>query len=183
MPEARGSTEQESFRRGAEAETENVSIRDGSMLANAANEIPVDGLPLEGRVTRDVRSLEAWYASELEKRLAALTEILNTQLQAQVQEVRAHYESLTATLQQQRALQEERAKAVPAGTDSGRLFREIKKVEEVALKCSLELERMVADDSVNLGLLLQMRNQQLELRAYLRGLKFYTEGPSAEQTE
>lgn len=153
------------------------------MLANVANEIPVDGVPLEERVTRNVRALETWYASELEKRLAALTEILNTQLQAQVQEVRAHYESLTATLQQERAQEEERIKAVPAGTDPGRLFREIKKVEEVALKCSLELERMVADDSVNLGLLLQMRNQQLEVRAYLRGLKFCTESSSAQQSE
>jgi hypothetical protein len=36
----------------------------------------------------------------------------------------------------------------------------------------MELESMVADDTVNLGLLLQKRNQQLELKAYLRGLKF-----------
>ena len=144
-----------------------------------ANEIPVNGAPVAERITSNVRALETWYAAELEKRLAAITEILNTQLQTQVQEVRTQYENLSA-LQQQKPQEAQPAMTLPAGADSDRLSREVKKVEETALKCALELERMVADDSVNLGLLLQMRNQQLEVRAYLRGLKFCLGVPSSE---
>jgi len=152
-----------------------------------AKEAQTDGLPIEDRVAKNVRDLESWYASELERRLASLTEVLNTQLQAQVQEVREQYTLQAAALQLRAQEAQAHAQAnaqahaqAPAGaTDSNRLFEEIKKIEGIAQKCSLELERMVADDTVNLGVLLQMRNQQLEVRAYLRGLKFCVEGPSA----
>ena len=149
-----------------------------------AKEVQTDGLPIEDRVAKNVRDLESWYASELERRLASLTEVLNAQLQAQVQEVREQYALQSAALQQRAQEAQAHAQANPqaqaptGAPDSDRLFEEIKKIEGIAQKCAVELERMVADDTVNLGVLLQMRNQQLEVRAYLRGLKFCVEGPS-----
>ena len=151
-------------------------VQDGSTLTQ--NGAQTDGGPIEDRVLKNVRALEAWYAAELERRLAALTEILNAQLQAQVQVLREEYERHVKALQE-RAREQQAQKPVHAnasvpGLDA--LLEEIRKVEGVAQKCASELERMVADDTVNLGLLLQMRNQQLEVRAYLRGLKFSVEG-------
>lgn len=143
-----------------------VIVRDEGMLEK---ETRADGAPIEERVVQQVRALEAWYAAEFERRLAELTEVLKIQLQIQVEELQQHYERRVNTLL-------EKAQAPTTAHNPEKLLEEIQRAEAVAHKCSSELERMVADDTVNLGLLLQMRNHQLEVRAYLRGLKFSSEG-------
>ena len=37
------------------------------------------------------RTLQHWYSAEFERRLAELTQVLNAQLEARVEEIRAHY--------------------------------------------------------------------------------------------
>ena len=169
-----------------------VIARNGSMPANEAQS---KGAPIEERVVKQVQALEAWYAAEFEKRLSALTEMLKMQLQIQIEELQQHYERREKAILDKAALDKavlekanlEKAQAtVPtvvavhnAAHDPEKLLEEIKRTEAVAQKCAAELERMVGDDSVNLGLLLQMRNHQLELRAYLRGLKYGSEDGQA----
>jgi hypothetical protein len=131
-----------------------------------------NGGPTEDPVVKHVRDLEAWYSAEFERRLSELTEILNAQLQSQIQELRAHYEHLSKA----------GAEAVPPDA----ILEEIKRNEGVVQKCASDLDRMVGDDTVSLGVLLQLRNQQLELKAYLRGLRFCAEGvltPRSSSTE
>ena len=174
-----------------------VIARNGSMPANEAQS---KGAPIEERVVKQVQALEAWYAAEFEKRLSALTEMLKMQLQIQIEELQQHYERREKAILDKAALDKavlekanlekanlEKAQAtVPtvvavhsAAHDPEKLLEEIKRTEAVAQKCAAELERMVGDDSVNLGLLLQMRNHQLEVRAYLRGLKYGSEDGQA----
>jgi hypothetical protein len=152
----------------AEAGSE-VIVRDGTL----AHEAPPDATtPIEERMAKQVRTLEAWYAAEFERRLTELSEMLKMQLQVQIEELKQHYERREKTIQ-------EKAQVSTGAYRPENLAEEIKRTEVVALMCAGELERMVADDTVNLGLLLQMRNQQLEVRSYLRGLKFGSEGGQA----
>ena len=167
-----------------------VIVRNGSMRANEAQS---KGAPIEERVVKQVQALEAWYAVEFEKRLNALTEMLKMQLQIQIEELQQHYERREKAILDKAALDkanlEKAQAAVPtvaavhsAAHEPEKLLEEIKRTEAVAQKCAAELERMVGDDSVNLGLLLQMRNHQLEVRAYLRGLKYGSEDSQAPST-
>jgi hypothetical protein len=146
-----------------------VIVRDGARLTN---EEQSDGAPIEQRLAQQVHTLEAWYATEFERRLAELTEMLKMQLQIQTEELQQHYERREKTLQG-------KAQASSGAHSPEKLLEEIRYTEIVAHQYAAELERMVADDAVNLGLLLQKRNQHLELKAYLRGLKFSSESAQA----
>jgi hypothetical protein len=148
-------------------------IENGSMLANKTSP---NGPPVEDRVVKHVRDLEAWYQAEFERRLAELTELLNAQLRDQILELRTHYENLNKSPSQSPV---DTPQAATGAFTPEKILKEIKRNEAVANNCASELERMVGDDSVSLGLLLQMRNQQLELKAYLRGLKFCADSAPA----
>jgi hypothetical protein len=54
------------------------------------------------------------------------------------------------------------------------VIEEISRSEIMAAEHAAEFERLVADDSVVLGRLLQIRSQELDLKAYIRGLKFFS---------
>src|SRR5215207_5111864 len=104
-----------------------------------ANEIiPPNGAPIEDRVVKHVRDLEAWYSAEFERRLAELTEILNAQVQTQIQELRAHYEV------EKRASAERPQPLLSSALTPEKILQEINRNETMAQKCSSELERMVA---------------------------------------
>jgi hypothetical protein len=160
-----------------------VIVRDDTL----AQEAQSNSVPVEERLAKQIRALEAWYAAEFERRLNELSEILKVQLQVQTEELQQHYERREKAIQekavQEKAVQEkavqEKAHVSTTAHNPTKLLEEIKHTEAVAQKCASELERMVADDTVNLGLLLQMRNQQNEVRAYLRGLKFGSESEQA----
>lgn len=153
-------------------------VRDDTL----AQEAQSNSVPVEERLAKQIRALEAWYAAEFERRLNELSEILKVQLQVQTEELQQHYERREKAIQekavQEKAVQE-KAHVSTTAHNPTKLLEEIKHTEAVAQKCASELERMVADDTVNLGLLLQMRNQQNEVRAYLRGLKFGSESEQA----
>ena len=164
-----GGDQQEARIAMAEAGTDVIVREEGGMRGNGNGS---NGTPVADRVVKSVQEMQAWYAAEFERRLAALHEILNAQLQTQIQEVQNASRQPTPT-------------ATPAvvmvadASTAEKLLEEIKRTEEVAHKCASEMERMVADDAVNLGLLLQMRNHQIEVKAYLRGLRFSMDGASS----
>jgi hypothetical protein len=147
-----------------------VEVRDQKLLAT---ERQTNEVQIEGRVVSQIRSLEKWYAAEFERRLSELSVILQSQLDARVEEARAHFEK------------ERKVRQSPAETPEN-LVQEIQRSEADGQKLVSELERMVADDSVALGKLLQKRSQELELKAYIRGLKFRAEAltnPTANAVE
>jgi hypothetical protein len=127
-------------------------------------DIRVDGNDVKNRVVNRVRALEDWYSEELGRRLADLAEILNAELQAQIEEVQAEYEKRCQDLQKNSV-------QLPRG-HSQKLLDEITRSERDAATCAVRLETLVPDDSIALGELLKIRAQELELKAYVRGLKF-----------
>src|SRR5215510_11757013 len=133
---------------------------DGSMQVG---DIRIDGTDVKDRVVNRVRSLEDWYSAELGRRLADLAEILNAELQSQIEEVQAEYEKRCQDLQKNSV-------QLPRG-HSQKLLDEITRSERDAATCAVRLETLVPDDSVALGELLKIRAQELELKAYVLGLK------------
>jgi hypothetical protein len=127
-------------------------------------EIRIDGTDVKNRVVSRVQSLQDWYSAELGRRLADLAEILNAELRSQIEEVQAEYEKRCQDLQKNSV-------QLPRG-HSQKLLDEITRSERDAATCAARLETLVPDDSIALGELLKIRAQELDLKAYVRGLKF-----------
>jgi hypothetical protein len=53
------------------------------------------------------------------------------------------------------------------------LFNEISRIETTIAELDREIERAIGDTTVPMGRLLQIRMKHLELRAYLKGLRFH----------
>ena len=120
----------------------------------------------DNRLINHLRSLEDWYAAEFERHLKDLAEILNVELQSEVEEVRTQYE------ERYKGLQQKSAQLLRKSNSLREVSEEITRCEERVAQCASELERLVPDDSISLGKLLKIRAQQLEMKAYIRGLKF-----------
>ena len=144
--------------------------------------------PKVDRLVDGVRSLEQWYAADFERRVAGLTAMLRSQI---AQELRAQFQSeLTAQVdrigreyderfssqervweQQRESLQreiDELRRKVP----SQDVINEIAAAEAVVEgSLDTELERLIPN-AVSLARLLQERVEDLEAKAYLRGLKY-----------
>jgi hypothetical protein len=143
------------------------------------------------RLIDNVRSLEQWYAADFERRVASLTEILKNQiteelksqfsseLNAHVERARSQFEERFYTQASQWQLQreslekelEELRRKLP-GND---VLKEIAAMEAAVSKYtnrgSLEVEGLTLNAG-SLGKLLQGAVEELETKAYLRGLKF-----------
>jgi hypothetical protein len=147
--------------------------------------------PKLNRLIDNVRSLEQWYAADFERRVASLTEILKNQiteelksqfsseLNAHVERARSQFEERFYTQASQWQLQreslekelEELRRKLP-GND---VLKEIAAMEAAVSKYtnrgSLEVEGLTLNAG-SLGKLLQGAVEELETKAYLRGLKF-----------
>ena len=145
------------------------------------------------RFTDTIRSLEQWYAADFERRVTGLTEVLKNQI---TEELRAHYSlELNAQVEKVQKQYEERLSMQTGQWDMQResLMREIEELRkkvpnhdvmtEIAAteaimtvsvdRSNREFERM-APDAASLGRILQARIEELETKAYLRGLRFRT---------
>ena len=143
------------------------------------------------RLTDSIRSLEQWYAADFERRVTGLTEVLKNQI---TEELRSHYSSeLNAQVDKVQKQYEERLSMQTRQWEMQRetLMREIEELRrkvpntdvmtEIAAteaimtvsidRSNREFERM-APDAASLGRILQSRIEELETKAYLRGLKF-----------
>jgi hypothetical protein len=147
--------------------------------------------PFLDRLAVGVRALEEWYAADFERRITELSGLLRTQI---TEELRSQFTTeLNSSSERIRKQYEERAYAQLKQWESERqvLKREIEDLQsrlptndvlneiavtETALGKSLdesgvEIPRGISSAAA-LGQLLQTRAQQLELQAYLRGMKF-----------
>lgn len=149
---------------------------------------PTPGL---SRLTDTVRSLEQWYASDFERRVTGLAEVLKNQiteelraqysaeLNAQVDRVQKQYEERMSTQTRQWDLQRETLEREVAELrkkiPSNDVMTEIAATEAIMSvsvdRSNRELDR-VAPDAASLGRIVQARIEELETKAYLRGLKF-----------
>ena len=143
------------------------------------------------RLTDSIRSLEQWYAADFERRVTGLTEVLKNQI---TEELRAHYSSeLNAQVDKVQKQYEERLSMQSRQWEMQRetMMRELEELRrkvpnndvmtEIAAteaimtvsidRSNREFERM-APDAASLGRVLQARIEELETKAYLRGLKF-----------
>ena len=149
-------------------------------------------LPKLDRFITGVHVLEQWYAADFERRVAALTTLLEKQIREElraefsaelnvhVQRLRKQYEeSIYAQFSrwesQRQALEKEVAelrRRVPGDVVFAEIASTAKVLAASTDKDSLELQQLMPDAS-SLGRLLQSRVEELTLKAYLRGLKFH----------
>ena len=115
-------------------------------------------------VRASLQLLENWYAMEMERRLKDITAMLREELQRQVSQLESQYKQLA------QARPETPAPAVRAPEDA--LAEEIARSEASLNQCTVQLEGLIGDENSKLVNLLRARSQELELKAYLRGLKF-----------
>lgn len=147
--------------------------------------------PFLDRLAVGVRALEEWYAADFERRVTEITGVLRTQIS---EELRAQFTTeLNAVSERTRKQFEERSYMQFEKWEIERvaLKKEIEELQnrlpgkdllnEIAVtelsigrsqeECRLDVEHNIASADV-LGQLFQKRAQQLELQAYLKGLKF-----------
>jgi hypothetical protein len=161
-------------------------------------------MPFLDRLAVGVRALEEWYAADFERRVTEITGVLRNQIS---DELRAQFTTeLNASTERTRKQYEERAYMQFERWESERvsLKKEIEELQsrlpgkdiinEIAVTesaigksqedCRHDAERDIASADA-LGQLLQKRAQQLELQAYLKGLKFAIErtGPQSRGNE
>jgi len=151
-------------------------------------------MPFLDRLAVGVRALEEWYSTDFERRVTEITGVLRNQIS---EELRAQFTTeLNASAERTRKQYEERAYMQFERWESERqsLKKEIEEIQsrlpgkeflneiaatESAIGRSQEEFRLDSDRDVTsadaLGQLLQKRAQQLELQAYLKGLKFVVE--------
>ena len=150
--------------------------------------------PFLDRLAVGVRALEEWYAADFERRVTEITGVLRTQIS---DELRAQFTAeLNASAERTRKQFEERAYMQFERWESERVAmkKEIEVLQsqlpgkdllnEIAVtesaigstqaECRIDAEREITGADV-LGQLTQKRAQQLELRAYLKGLKYAIE--------
>lgn len=160
----------------------------------SASQEPFTGpAPKLDRLIDGVRSLEQWYAADFERRVAGLTELLKNQiseelraqfsveLNSHVERIRRQYEERIYTQagqwESQRVVLEREIEDLRRRVPSGEVINEIAATEALigasVGKGSLEIERLIPD-AASLAKLLQSRIEELETKAYLRGLKFRT---------
>jgi predicted RNase H-like nuclease (RuvC/YqgF family) len=142
-----------------------------------------DQVPALDQLTAGIRRLEQWYAADFERRVVGLTELLQGQITA---ELRSQYSSeLASQVDIVRRQYEERIYAQSSQSQHlekenedlrqqlKRVSQEIDATEATLSKSSSNLEMEgVVTDAASLGKLLQTRVEELEMRSYLRGLKF-----------
>lgn len=150
--------------------------------------------PFLDRLAVGVRALEEWYAADFERRVTEITGVLRNQIS---EELRAQFTmELNAAAERNRKQFEERAYMQFERWESERISfkKEIEELQnrlpgkdllnEIAVTESaigrsqaesrFDAERDVASAD-ELGQLLQKKARQLELQAYLKGLKYATD--------
>jgi hypothetical protein len=152
---------------------------------------PAAPSPAAERLNDGVRSIEHWYLQDFEKRVKVLAAQLRSQI---TEELKTQFDSeLNNRVEAIRREYEERlyVQASEWQSERAQLIREIQELrkrvpskdvqDEISAteavmgatvsKTSRELERLIPD-TTSLLKLLQSRVEELEMKAYLRGLKF-----------
>lgn len=110
----------------------------------------------------EIRAISAWYASDFDRRVTELAEILRTEITEQLRsQFAGELERRVAGLQSQ-----------PQKDFAKELFEEIACVRKELQKKETELSRRMSEDVFPFADVLKLRSEASELSAYLRGLSF-----------
>jgi DNA repair exonuclease SbcCD ATPase subunit len=149
--------------------------------------------PKLNRLIDSVRSLEQWYTADFERRMASLTELLkshiteelrsqfSSELDSRVEQIREQYEERlyeqASRWQSQRETLDKEIEELRRKVPSNDVQQEIAIAEEAVNRLTHqggpELERQIPD-AASLTKVVQSKVEELEMKAYLRGLKFQT---------
>ena len=171
--------------------SEPVHVESSGPSTDSAKELFSGSSPKLNRLIDGVRSLEQWYAADFERRISSLTEILKNQiteelraqfsseLNSHVERARSQYEERLYTQASQWQLQkeslekeiEELRRKLPTNDVLQEIATTEAAVNKYGNKSRFELGGLTLNAS-SLGKLLQGAVEELETKAYLRGLKF-----------
>jgi hypothetical protein len=171
--------------------TENIANEEAKPQdANSANDL--NQLSRLDKPSDLVKSLEAWYSSDFERRITALTELLQVQIGQQIREqfvtdFEARTESLRSEYEGRMDSQLEKwesdRKALHQEIDNLRqqvpavdLRQEIQSIEDSLRKKEAALKQMMCDDSLPLGSIMEGKVERAELLGYLKALNFLAAG-------
>ena len=164
-----------------------------STLALGQGGLYVETEPLAPKVVPDflsqpsemVRHLEAWYATDFERRLVEIANLLKTEiaegmreeftleLQSRLESAQSHYEeSMNQWESTRMALREEVANLTTQTAASG-VLEEIVSAQGRLQETEHELKRMMSDETFAYSRILQAKAECQMLDAYLKGLKFH----------
>lgn len=114
----------------------------------------------------EIHAISAWYASDFDRRVTELAEILRTEITEQLRSQFAdELERRVAGLQSE-----------PQKDFAKELFQEIEFVRKDLQKKETELLRRMSEDVFPFADVLKLRSEASELSAYLRGLSFRAKG-------
>ena len=145
------------------------------------------------RLIDGIRSLEQWYASDFERRIASLTDLLkreiteelraqfSAELDSRGERIREQYEerlyAQARQWQSQRESLEKEIEGLQRRVPTTDVLREIADTEAALSRCEIngntELGGQVKDVA-SICQLLQSHVEELAMKAYLKGLKFQT---------
>jgi hypothetical protein len=145
------------------------------------------------RLAEKMRSLEQWYAADFERRVASITEMLkqqiseelraqfNTEVESRTERLREQFEERLYTRvgewQSQQASLEREIEELRRKVPSKNLQDEIASVEAAMARYTTAgtpgFDSQPADPA-SLSRMLQTKVEEMEMRAYLRGLRFRT---------
>lgn len=149
--------------------------------------------PKLSRLIDSIRSLEQWYTADFERRMASLTELLKSQiteelrsqysaeLDSRVEQIREQYEERlyeqASQWQLQRGSFEKEIEELRQKVPNNDVLHEIATVEEAVNKLTNQSgpsPEWQIPDAASLSKVMQSKVEELETKAYLRGLKFQT---------
>lgn len=121
----------------------------------------------------EIGAIKAWYASEFDRRLIELAEVLKTEITEQLSaQFNLELERRVASLRGEYEERLQAANASPAASATPDLLEEIAAVQEDLDKKEAEMASSLTDDSFPLGVILRMRGEKMALSSYLKGLNF-----------
>ena len=121
----------------------------------------------------EVGAIKAWYASDFEKRLTEITEVIKTEIAEQLRgQFSRELENRVASLRGEYEKRLQAANRNQPSNSSPELSYEIAAVQADLDKKEADLANSLTDDSFSLGVILRMRNEKMELSSYLKGLNF-----------
>jgi GAF domain-containing protein len=131
------------------------------------------------------RTLEAWYATEFERRIVEITNLLQTEivegmreqftleLQSRLESAQSRYEESMNQWESNRMAMREEIENLRTKKAVSGVLEEITSVKESLREKEQELKKMMSDEAFAYSRILQVKAEFQTLDAYLKGLNFH----------
>jgi len=131
-----------------------------------------------------VKSLEAWYTTDFERRLGEIIQLLQTQiveqtrarfsleLQSQIDSMQSQFEDSKRQWDSDRQAMQGEIENLRTQNTSSSVLEEIARTKETLQKNKLELEKLMAEDPFPFARIMRLKVECQNLEAYFTGLTF-----------